>query len=84
MNQTPLISRPVNQRGAFTLVELLAVVLVLSVLVGLLISTVNYINRKVLVSRTKADMAAIENALEMYKGDWGEWRLVNGGLRWFL
>lgn len=56
---------------AFTLVELLAVVVVILLLVAMASQLSGPIQRQIITHRTKAQFAAIANALEMYKGDWG-------------
>jgi len=56
---------------AFTLIELMAVVLVILVLAAIGISVAGYVQKKVAIATTKSQIAAIEAALESYKSDWG-------------
>ena len=56
---------------AFTLVELLAVVLIIFVLAGIMITLGKYVNRQIGLTRAKAQMAALQLALESYKADMG-------------
>ena len=56
---------------AFTLVELMAVIVVICVLVGALIGVAKYANRQIGITRVKAQMAALQLALEAYKADMG-------------
>ena len=51
---------------AFTLIELLMVIAIIGVLVGLVIGAASYARMKALVSRTKAEMEHIANALQKY------------------
>lgn len=57
--------------GGFTLVELLAVVLVIALLTGLAMSTASYVMKRAASQSTRAQITAIVNALENYKSDWG-------------
>jgi len=63
--------RQSNCCAAFTLVELMAVVVIICVLVAALIGTAKYANRQMAVARAKAQMAALQMALEAYKADVG-------------
>ena len=56
---------------AFTLIELMAVIVVICVLIGALIGVAKYVNRQIGVTRAKAQMAALQMALEAYKADMG-------------
>jgi len=65
---------PVSSRQsfrAFTLVELLAVVVVICILMGSLIAVAKYANLKIQVARARAQMVALQMALEAYKADMG-------------
>jgi len=56
---------------AFTLVELMAVIVVICVMVGALIGVAKYANRQIGITRVKAQMALLQMALEAYKADVG-------------
>jgi len=58
------------QRG-FTLVELLAVMVVILVLAGILIGVNAYVQRRMQVMTAKSQLNALATALEAYKSDWG-------------
>jgi len=57
--------------AAFTLIELMAVVLVILVLAAVGMGVAGYVQRKVAIATTKSQIAQIETALEAYKSDWG-------------
>jgi len=66
--------------GGFTLIELLVVVAVIAVLAGLTLAAMGGVNQKAARDRTKADIAAIANALEAYKSQNGSYPPAAGGL----
>ena len=68
---TPGLRRQRAGPVGFTLIELLAVVVIILVLTGLVIRVAGYVRYQVAVSTTKAQLATITAALEMYKADWG-------------
>ena len=72
----PIPNSPTH-RSAFTLVELMAVVMVIALLLGVLLGTANYVQRRAGVSTTRAELYAIAAALEMYKADYGNYPLSN-------
>ncbi len=57
--------------GGFTLIELLVVVAVIAVLAGLTLAALGGANQKAARDRTKAEIAAMANALESYKSQNG-------------
>ena len=63
--------------AGFTLIELLAVVVIILVLTGLVIRVAGYVQYRMAVSTTKAQLATIQAALEMYKADWGYYPKTN-------
>ena len=65
------VRRPHPGQAGFTLVELLAVVVVILILAGLTIRVAGYAQTKMGISTTRAQISAIQAALEMYKADWG-------------
>jgi len=56
---------------SFTLIELLAVIAVIIILAGLILSTAGYVQKKGARSRAEAEIAAMSAALESYKADNG-------------
>lgn len=69
-----------SRRGAFTLIELLVVVAVIAVLAGLTLAALGGANQKAARDRTKAEIAAIANALQAYHSQNGEYPPAAGGL----
>ena len=65
-----LNKRKMGQRG-FTLVEVLAVVSIAALLLAMVIGLQSRVQQKAIESRLKTELAAIELALENYKGDKG-------------
>jgi general secretion pathway protein G len=57
--------------AAFTLIEVLTVITIIGILAGIIIGTFGYAHRKAFTSRTKAEIAAMENGLEAFKIDNG-------------
>jgi type II secretory pathway pseudopilin PulG len=58
-------------RGAFTLIELIVVIAIIIILVGLILSTVGYVQKKGARSRAETEIAAMSAACENYKADNG-------------
>ena len=55
------------QNAAFTLIELLVVITVIAILAGLTLGAIGGVNQKANRDKTKAEIAAISNALEQFK-----------------
>jgi general secretion pathway protein G len=60
-----------NRSSGFTLIELLGVIVVIVLLVSMVLVGMGYMHQKAGISRTKAEMGAIEMALEEFKTDYG-------------
>jgi general secretion pathway protein G len=58
---------------AFTLIELLVVIGIISLLAGLILSTVGYVQKKSARARAETEIAALSAALESYKADNGSY-----------
>lgn len=58
-------------RGAFTLLELMTVIVIIFVLVGIIIGTQGYVQRRGAFSRAQAEIQAMSAALESYRADNG-------------
>jgi prepilin-type N-terminal cleavage/methylation domain-containing protein len=56
---------------AFTLIELIVVIAIIVILVGLVLSTVGYVQKKAARSRAETEIAAMSAACESYKADNG-------------
>ncbi len=57
--------------SAFTIIELLVVILIIIILAGLILSTIGYVQNKGARSRAETEIAAMSAALESYKADNG-------------
>ena len=64
---------------AFTLIELLAVMLVILALAAILIGVAGYVQKQMGIQTTRSQIVAIGAALEMYKADWGFYPATNPG-----
>ena len=64
-------SRSLRATAAFTLIELLTVITIIALLAALTIGAAKYAVRKAAENRTKAEMHALEAALDDYKADNG-------------
>lgn len=60
-----------NSISAFTLIELLTVMAIIAILAGLVVGISSIANRNAIESRTRAEIKAMETALETYKADYG-------------
>lgn len=76
--QTPATALPL--RRAFTLLEVLVVVLVLGILAAIMVPAVSSARKDARDGRRIADIKAVEKALEMYSNDWGVYPVSAG---WF-
>lgn len=59
--------------SGFTLLELLVVIAIIAILAGLILSTAGFIQKEGARARAKAEVAALEAALESYKADNGDY-----------
>ena len=66
MNTNPRIHRP-----AFTLIELMAVIVIIVILAGMVVGGLGYVNEKQARSKAQVQIALISKALEEYKLDMG-------------
>ena len=64
---------------AFTLIELLAVIVIIAVLVGLVLGLAGSVQKRMNVGTTKSTIAAIAMALESYRSDWGQYPVTTPG-----
>ena len=63
--------RSFRKADAFTVIELLVVMSIITVLAGLVLATSGYVQEKSKRSRAEAEIAALSAALESYKADMG-------------
>lgn len=69
-----------NRRAGFTLIELLIAIVIISVLVGIGITSFITSQIKARDSQRKSDLANIARSLEMYYNDKGRYPPASGGL----
>jgi prepilin-type N-terminal cleavage/methylation domain-containing protein len=62
-----------NNRKAFTIVELLIVVTIIALLLGILLPSINMVRTKAKETAQKAQFATIDMALEAFKQDYGDY-----------
>lgn len=70
-NSTRRSYSSISDGSAFTLIELIVVIAVIVILVGLVLSTVGYVQKKGARARAETEIAAISAACESYKADNG-------------
>ena len=68
-----------SSQAGFTLIEVLAVVMVIMLLAGIILGVNSYVQNAVAISTAKAQLAAIEAGLEAYKFDWGAYPATGPG-----
>jgi len=61
----------IKPRRGFTLVETLAVTVIICILVSVMIGVAKYANLRMATARANAQMASLQTAIEMYKADVG-------------
>jgi general secretion pathway protein G len=66
-------------RSAFTLIEILVVIVIITILAGLVVGAAKYAQTKQARSRAQAEIATMEMALERYKNDNGAYPLTPAG-----
>ncbi len=71
-----------NNRKAFTLVELLVVIGIIAILAGLLLPAISQMHRSAQITGQKADFVTIANALDAYKADFGDYPRNDVLTRW--
>jgi general secretion pathway protein G len=64
-------NRMVASNTGFTLIEVLMVLVITVFVIGLLVGAAGFANRKAALSRTRTEIATIEQALEAFKADKG-------------
>jgi prepilin-type N-terminal cleavage/methylation domain-containing protein len=60
-----------RRSSAFTLIELLAVITIIGVLAAFLVPTIGAVKRHELISKTQAELAQVETAIDRYKSAYG-------------
>jgi len=64
---------PNNGNRAFTLVELLAVIVIITILIAVAANIVIFAKRRIEIVRAQSEIAALELALDAYKADYGNY-----------
>jgi general secretion pathway protein G len=62
-----IVVKPSSVCSAFTLIELLVTITVIAILAGITLAAMGGVNQKATRDKTKAEIAAIANALEQFK-----------------
>lgn len=70
------------QREAFTLVEMLVVIAIISILAGILVPVVGRAKTKSRVAAARVEMAGLELAIKTYHNDYSRWPLPKGAASW--
>jgi prepilin-type N-terminal cleavage/methylation domain-containing protein len=68
-----LISRVRDARRAFTLIELLTVMAIIGILAGITFGVVKGVQERSAIGQAKSELAAIAQALESYKRQYGDY-----------
>ncbi|NQT46353.1 MAG: type II secretion system protein GspG [Candidatus Omnitrophica bacterium] len=66
------------QKRSFTLVELIAVVVIISMLAALVMGSAQIARKKALVSKARAMISSLELSISMYHADMGDYPEGNG------
>ena len=93
-NEAGLREQPLRKQS-FTLIEMLAVMVVILALAALTVGVAGYVQKKMAIGTAQAQLATIAMALEAYKSDWGFYpatapaRISNSGIKessnnWYL
>lgn len=75
--QTPVNGFPRSSHSAFTLIELMVVVMIIAILAALTLSTMGYVNKKGADSRARSEVAALSAAIDSYKLERGAYPASN-------
>ena len=75
-----MTNRKRRTRSAFTLIELLLVLVILAVLASIVVLNFGSVNAKKNDAKAKTDISNLETALEMYKADNGDYPSGQDGL----
>jgi len=70
---SPRLKQPSGHtaRGGFTLIEILAVILIISILMAFLLPAINSVRTKARVSQVRNEIAALESAIAAFKTQYG-------------
>ncbi len=70
-NQTPATSAPPRDRGGFTLLELLIVIVIIALLAGLLLPAINAASQKARMGRVRQEISQLEASIVAFKNRFG-------------
>jgi prepilin-type N-terminal cleavage/methylation domain-containing protein len=68
-----MLARRPARASAFTLIELLAVIVIITILAGIVINGLGAVRKRAAAARCKAELATLANALEEYKRHYGDY-----------
>ena len=61
-----------QRERAFTLIELMVVIIIIGILLGILFTGWNYINEQQASKKAKLEVVGLKNAVDEYLADYGE------------
>ena len=62
-----------QRERAFTLIELMVVIIIIGILLGILFTGWNYINEQQASKKAKLEVVGLKNAVDEYLADYGEY-----------
>ena len=78
--KSQLANRKSQIRGAFTLIELLLVLVILAVLAAVVVPKFTHRSEEAKIAASKADIATLDGALELFEQDTGRYPTSEEGL----
>lgn len=65
------MKRVIKSPSAFTLIEVMAVMVIIAILAGIVLGAAGYVQKRGAITATQSQIATIESAIERYKADFG-------------